>query len=64
MMQIGEGQARRLAPEWSHGKNVGNWIGICFAKLPNNTIRAVIAQLAAVCHAEFGLPRLKGNINR
>lgn len=59
-----EGVAVNPGPEWSLGADADSWIRICFANPAIETIRAGIAKLAAICHAEFGVPEISGNVKR
>lgn len=59
-----QGVAVNPGPEWSLGADADNWIRICFANPPLATIRAGVAKLAEICHAEFGVPEISGNVKR
>lgn len=59
-----QGVAVNPGPEWSLGADADGWIRICFANPPIATIRDGIAKLAGICHAEFGVPRISGNVKR
>ncbi|MFV0474016.1 MAG: PLP-dependent aminotransferase family protein [Pikeienuella sp.] len=50
--------------EWSKGEDAGSWIRICYASPTAETIRAGIARLADICHAEFGAPEIGANRRR
>lgn len=50
--------------EWSKGADAGDWIRICYASPPAEVIRAGIARLADICHAEFGTPEIGANRRR
>lgn len=59
-----QGVAVNPGPEWSLGKDSDDWIRICYANPPIEKIRAGVAKLADICHAEFGVPEFSGNIRR
>lgn len=59
-----QGVAVNPGPEWSLGADADNWIRICFANPPRETIHAGVAKLAEICHAEFGVPEISGNVKR
>ncbi|PJK28899.1 PLP-dependent aminotransferase family protein [Minwuia thermotolerans] len=48
--------------EWSLAGDAGRWIRICFANPPEATTSAGIEALARVCHEEFGVPEISGNV--
>ena len=50
--------------EWSKGEDAGRWIRICFANPAPEKTRAGIAKLADICHREFGVPEISGNVRR
>ncbi|UYV36137.1 PLP-dependent aminotransferase family protein [Rhodobacteraceae bacterium D3-12] len=51
-------------PEWSLQSDADGWMRLCFANPPKETIRDGVARLAAICHDEFGVPEVSGNIRR
>ena len=59
-----EGVAVNPGPEWSLQNDADEWIRICFANPPAETIRAGVAKLADICHREFGVPKISGNVRR
>lgn len=59
-----QGVAVNPGPEWSLGADSDDWIRICYANPPIETIRAGIGKLADICHAEFGVPEISGNVRR
>lgn len=59
-----QGVSVNPGPEWSLGSDADDWIRICFANPPIETIRAGIGKLADICHAEFGVPEVSGNVRR
>ena len=59
-----EGVAVNPGPEWSLQDDADEWIRICFANPPAETIRAGVAKLADICHREFGVPEISGNVRR
>ena len=59
-----QGVAVNPGPEWSLGDDADEWIRICFANPPVETIRAGVAKLADICHEEFGVPEISGNVRR
>ena len=59
-----EGVAVNPGREWSKGADAGRWIRICFANPSHETTRAGIAKLADICHREFGVPEISGNVKR
>lgn len=59
-----EGVAVNPGPEWSLQGDAARWIRICFANPPEETIRAGVAKLADICHREFGVPEISGNVRR
>ena len=59
-----QGVAVNPGPEWSLGTDADDWIRICYANPPIETIRARVAKLADICHAEFGVPEVSGNVRR
>ena len=48
--------------EWSRRPDAKRWIRICFANPPEATTRAGVEALARVCHDEFGVPEISGNV--
>lgn len=59
-----QGVAVNPGPEWSLGSDADDWIRICYANPPIETIRAGVGKLADICHAEFGVPEVSGNVRR
>lgn len=59
-----QGVSVNPGPEWSLGTDADDWIRICYANPPIETIRAGIGKLADICHAEFGVPEISGNVRR
>jgi len=59
---LAEGIAINPGSEWSLEDERRKWIRICFAHPPKDVMRAGIAKLAQVCHAEFGTPEISGNV--
>ena len=58
------GVAVNPGAEWSRGSDAGNWVRICYANPPIETIRNGIANLAEICHREFGVPVVSANVAR
>ena len=51
--------------EWSTHPDVArNYLRLCFALPPPETIRAGVAELARICHQEYGVPARSGNVVR
>ncbi len=59
-----QGVAVNPGLEWSLGSDADNWIRLCFANPPGETLREGVARLAEICHAEFGVPEVSGNVRR
>jgi 2-aminoadipate transaminase len=59
-----QGVAINPGPEWSLGGDADEWIRLCFANPPIETLRSGVAKLADICHAEFGVPEFSGNVKR
>ncbi|MEL7464719.1 MAG: PLP-dependent aminotransferase family protein [Pseudomonadota bacterium] len=64
MAAMAEGVAVNPGREWSKEANAGQWIRICFANPSKETTREGIAKLADICHREFGVPEVSGNVKR
>ncbi len=61
----GEGVAINPGAEWSADSDWGrNKFRLCFGHPDIATIRAGVAELANICHREFGLPARSANIER
>ena len=58
------GVAVNPGAEWSLGADADHWIRICFASPTHEELRAGMARLAEICHAEFGTPSISANIAR
>ncbi|MDF0602993.1 PLP-dependent aminotransferase family protein [Psychromarinibacter sp. C21-152] len=59
-----QGVAVNPGPDWSLQYDADRWIRLCFANPPVETIRDGVAKLAAICHDEFGVPEISGNVRR
>ncbi len=59
-----QGVAVNPGPEWSLQGDADRWIRLCFANPPIPVIRDGIARLAQICHDEFGVPEISGNVRR
>ena len=59
-----QGVAVNPGPEWSLQEDADRWIRLCFANPPIPVISDGIAKLAEICHAEFGVPEVSGNVRR
>lgn len=62
---LAAGVAINPGPEWSvNAAHSRSRIRLCFASLTHDDIRAGVAVLAEICHAEFGVPARSANVQK
>ncbi len=59
-----KGVAINPGPEWSLQSDASQYIRLCFANPPLETIEKGVRALAEICHREFGVPVFSANTQR
>lgn len=59
-----DGVAVNPGEEWSYAGDASTHIRLCFANPSPETIKEGVAELARICHEQFGVPQFRGNIER